>query len=200
MIVGNTREETKLFASMLALSPALGGKPGLIVDDATRFRMMMAFKPGDVLTEGQLINAAYLPATAPTTGYNARLARLNDLFFVPNAEAMLNALSSHTGKVWRYSFDWAQEPAPWNTVYGASHLMDLPFVFGNFGPSVFANAINSTANEGGRLALSRAMMAALGAFAWRGDPNHAELGVAWPAYPKCLTLDATLQDKKLAVR
>ena len=36
VLAGNTRDEAKLFSSLLALSPALGGKPGLIVSDATR--------------------------------------------------------------------------------------------------------------------------------------------------------------------
>jgi len=30
------------------------------------------------------------------------------------------------------------EPAPWNDVYGAAHAFDLPFIFGNFGPSLFS--------------------------------------------------------------
>jgi para-nitrobenzyl esterase len=43
MLVMNTAEEGKLFAAFLALAPALGGKPGFIIDDATRFKMMAAF-------------------------------------------------------------------------------------------------------------------------------------------------------------
>ena len=94
-------------------------------------------------------------------------------------------------KVWSYQFNWAQQPAPWDTIYGAAHAFDLPFVFGNFGPSLFSNTVNSAANEPGRLALSAAMMASIAAFAKNGDPNHAALGVTWQPWPGKLLFDAT---------
>jgi para-nitrobenzyl esterase len=78
-------------------------------------------------------------------------------------------------------------------------VFDLPFVLGNFGPWVFANIMNSHANQGGRLALSAAMMAAVGAFARDGDPNHPALGVTWPAWPGTLVFDATLTDTAISV-
>jgi para-nitrobenzyl esterase len=71
-------------------------------------------------------------------------------------------------------------------------------VFGNFGPSVFSNAVNSRANQGGREALSGAMMATIGAFAWKGDPNQGALGAAWAVWPKILVFDATLTDNKIS--
>ena len=192
ILISNTREETKLFASFLALAPALGGKPGLIVDDRTRLGMMMAFK-GDgpqTLTERDLIAPAYLPADAPGTGYNARLAKLNAMFFVANRDVMLQALGSQQ-EVWCGQFNWNREPAPWNVVYGSAHAFDLPFVFGNFGPSLFSATITSQANREGRLALSRAMMGAVGAMAWKGNPNHPGLGLTWPVWPRRLDFDAT---------
>ena len=98
-------------------------------------------------------------------------------------------------------FDWDEEPAPFNDIYGAAHAFDLPFLFGNFGPSLFSNIANSTANRPGRLALSQAMMRSLGAFARRGDPNspHA-LGVTWPAWPSTLIFDATPIAKAITVQ
>ena len=71
---------------------------------------------------------------------------------------MLNTLKSQQNEVWYYRFDWDEEPAPFNDIYGAAHAFDLPFVFGNFGPSLFSNIANTTANRPGRLALSDAMM------------------------------------------
>ena len=66
---------------------------------------------------------------------------------------------------------------------GAAHAFDLAFIFGNFGPSLFSNVANSTANRPGRLELSDAMMKSLGAFAERGDPNApAALGLSCPAW------------------
>jgi para-nitrobenzyl esterase len=202
ILVGSTREETKLFAAFLAMSPALGGQPGWIVNDATRFNLMLTFNPEapSVLTAKDLINPAYLPVAAPVTGYDARLAVLNSLFFLPNRDAMLKALSAKQPDVWCYEFAWAQEPAPWNEIYGAAHAFDLPFVFGNWGPSLFSKVANSAANQGGRLALSEAMMGSIGAFARQGDPNHASLGIQWPVWPKMLLFDATLTEKKISVR
>jgi para-nitrobenzyl esterase len=202
LLLSNTRDETKLFTPFLALSPALGGVPGLCVGEATQFSLMMNFHADGVpvLTEGDLINKAYLPADRKGTGYNARLAKLNELFFIPNRDALLKALTQNQTNIWYCQFNWDREPAPWSTVYGAAHAFDLPFVFGNFGPSVFSNAISSSANEGGRLALSAAMMAAIGAFARNGDPNDPALGIQWPDWPKTLIFDATLTDKKFSVQ
>ena len=114
------------------------------------------------------------------------------------ADNVLDTLKSRQNEVWYYRFDWAQEPAPWNTVYGSAHAFDLPFLFGNFGPSLFSNATNSTANQPGRLALSAAMMASIGAFARNGDPNTAELGTTWQPWPKKLVFDATLTQARIA--
>ncbi len=112
---------------------------------------------------------------------------------------MLNTLKARQAEVWYYRFDWAQQPAPWNTVYGAAHAFDLPFLFGNFGPSLFANTIGGNANRSGRLALSAHMMATLGAFAHHGNPNHAGLGVNWQPWPAQLRFDATLTVPQISV-
>ena len=72
---------------------------------------------------------------------------------------------------------------------------------GNFGPSLFSNVANSTANRPGRLELSDAMMKSLGAFAERGDPNApAALGVIWPTWPSTLLFDATPTSKTISVQ
>lgn len=202
VLVGITRDETKLFAIFLALSPALGGVPGMVVSDAERFAMMAQFNPDEptTLTAQDVINPAYLPMDAPTTGYNARMALLNKLLFIANGTVMLNALKAQQDQVWHYQFDWAQEAAPWNEIYGAAHAFDLPFVFGNFGPSLFANVVGGAANEAGRLALSNAMMQSIAAFAQNGDPNNASLGTTWPTWPQKLIFDATLTDARISVQ
>ncbi|HEY3270471.1 MAG TPA: carboxylesterase family protein [Geothrix sp.] len=201
VLIGATRDEAKLFPAFLALSPALGGVSGLAIGEARRFALMMDFDAGasPPLTEKDLIHPAYLPVDAPVTGYDARMRVLDQCFFTANREAMLKALQAQQADIWCYRFDWDREPAPWNIVYGAAHLFDLPFVFGNFGPSVFSKVLSSPANEGGRVALSEAMMGAIGAFARQGDPNSAALGTAWPAWPRTLIFDATLTHKKITV-
>ena len=197
-LASNTLNEAKLFAAYL---PLVGGPTGLIVSDATRFTMMANFNPdaAPTLTDADLINAAYLPVTTPITGYNAMTDLLNAHFFIPSRDNVLTALAANQSNIWYYQFNWAQEPSPWNDVYGAAHAFDLEFLFGNFGPNVFSNAQNSTANKPGRLALSNAMMSSLGAFAQSGDPNNATLGVTWPVWPAKLWFDATLTDKVITV-
>jgi len=198
-LASNTRDEAKLFASFL---PLVGGPAGgLIVNDATRFTMMANFNPdaAPTLTDADLINAAYLPVTTPVTGYNAKTDLLNAHFFIPSRDNVLTAMARNQTNIWYYQFNWALEPAPWNNVYGAAHAFDLEFLFGNFGPNVFSNAQNSTANKPGRLALSNAMMSSLGALARSGDPNSTALGVNWPVWPAKLWFDATLTDKVISV-
>jgi len=202
VLASNTAEEGKLFAPFLALSPALGGKPGLIMSDANRFSLMLNYKPdaAPTVTAGDIIDASYLPVNTPTTGYNARTALLAAIFLTVARDNVLNTLIAKQSNVWYYQFNWAQEPAPWNDIYGAAHAFDLAFIFGNFGPSLFANVANSTANKPGRLALSSAMMSTVAAFAATGDPNNASLGVTWPVWPKKLIFDATLTNKSISVQ
>ena len=201
LLISNTRDEAKLFPSFLALSPALGGKPGLIVSDATRFTMMQNYNPdAPTLTDADLIDPSYLPVGTPVTGYNARTDLLNAIFFIASRDNLLAALTKQQTNIWYYQFNWDKEPVPWNNVYGAAHLFDIPFIFGTFGPAVFSNAMFSSANKPGRLALSSAMQSSVSAFIRTGDPNNAALGMNWPTWPGKLIFDASLTDKQITVQ
>ena len=202
LIASNTRDEAKLFPTFLALSPALGGISGRLVSDATLFATQFSYNPDAAPTVaiGSWIPAQYLPVTTPVTGFNAKTDLLNAIFFGNSRDNVLNALKARQPEVWYYRFDWDEEPAPWNDIYGAAHAFDLGFVFGNFGPSLFASVANSTVNKAGRLDLSDAMMKSVGAFAKNGNPNHAALGVAWPAWPSKLIFDATPTVKSISVQ
>ncbi|HTP74961.1 MAG TPA: carboxylesterase family protein [Burkholderiaceae bacterium] len=201
VLASNTRDEAKLFPTFLALSPALGGISGRLVSDATLFTTQFNYDPNaaPTVTLDQWIPAAYLPVSTPVTGFNARTDLLNAIFFGASRDNVMNALKAQQTAVWYFRFDWDEEPAPWNDIYGAAHAFDLPFVFGNFGPSLFSNVANSTANSAGRLDLSGAMMRTVGAFARSGDPNNASLGVTWPAWPSQLWFDATATAKSISV-
>lgn len=200
VLAGNTADEGKLFAPFLTL---LGGKNGLKISDADRFALMAGFNPDlpTALTTADILDASYLPVTTPVTGFNAKTALLGSVFTSPSRDNVLNTLlTQQAGSVWHYQFNWAQEPAPWNDVYGAAHAFDLPFLFGNFGPSVFSNTVNSTANKGGRLALSAAMMGSLASFARTGNPNSSALGTTWQPWPKKLVLDASLTQAQISTQ
>ncbi len=203
VLAGNTRDEGKLFPTFLALSPLFGGRSGRLVSDATLFSTQFHYRPDapPAVTLEQWIPAQYLPVDAPRSGFNARTELLNAKFFIVNRDSMLAALDERQrGRIWYCRFDWDEEPAPWNDIYGAAHLFDVPFFFGNFGPALFTNVMCSEANRDGRLALSDAMMRSVGAFARKGDPNDASLGVAWPAWPATLLFDASKTRKRISVR
>jgi para-nitrobenzyl esterase len=197
VLAGNTRDEGKLFPTFLTL---LGGPSGRLVTDKQLFDIHFAYDPDAApqVTIEQWIPAAYLPADAPVTGFTAKAEVLNQIFLIAGARNALDTLKSQQNEVWYYRFDWDEEPAPFNDIYGAAHAFDLPFLFGNFGPSLFSTATNSTANQPGRLALSAAMMASIGAFARNGDPNTPELGTTWQPWPKKLVFDATLTQPRIA--
>ncbi len=191
VMAGNTRDEGKLFPTFLTL---LGGPSGRLVTDKQLFDIQYAYDPDAAaqISIEQWIPAFYLPVTTPGTGFNARTELLDTLFLQAATDNALATLKAQQNEVWYYRFDWDEEPAPFNDIYGAAHAFDLPFLFGNFGPSLFSNIANSSANRPGRLALSQAMMASLAAFARSGDPNAPQaLGVTWPAWPAKLIFDAT---------
>jgi len=192
VLAGIMRDETKLFPQLLALRPELGGVNGRLLDDAAVFRLAYRYDP-EAPPASRIedwVPAAYLPAQQPVTGFDARTRELNRLWFEAIRDDVLGALRSRQDAVWGYRFDWDALPRPFDVVFGAAHTFDLPFVFGNFGPSLYARISFTRANEPGRLDLSRAMMQSVGAFAANGDPNTPALGTHWPAWPGRLILDA----------
>jgi para-nitrobenzyl esterase len=199
VLAGNTRDEGKLFPSFL---PFVGGTGNArLVTDAQLFTNHFSYDPNAApqTTVDQWIAPSYLPVNAPVTGFTARAETLNRIFFLASRDNVLNALKAKQDNVWYYRFDWDEQPGPWNDIYGAVHVVDLPFLFGNFGPSLFGNVWFNTANEPGRLELSAAMMRTLGTFARDGDPNNAVLGTPWPAWPRKLVFDATSTAKAISV-
>lgn len=202
VLAGSTRDETKLFPGLFALRPDLGGASGRLIDDARVFTLAYNYNPeGPPATRVEdWIPAQYLPVDKPVTGFNARAQALNRIWFMAIRDDMLNALQTRQSSIWLYQFDWDQLPQPFDDIFGAAHASDLPFVFGNFGPSLFANFSFTRANQPGRLALSHAMMKSLGAFARSGDPNDPALGTAWRPWPSRIVFDATPQEARISVK
>lgn len=197
VLASNTRDEGKLFPSFL---PLVGGTGNArIVTDAQLFANHFSYNPNAApqTTVEQWIAASYLPVNAPVTGFTARAETLNRVFFLNSRDNVLNTLKTKQDNVWYYRFDWAQQPAPWNDIYGAVHVVDLPFLFGNFGPSLFANVWFSDANKPGRLDLSATMQQTIATFARTGDPNNASLGTTWPTWPGKLVFDASATAKAI---
>ena len=201
VLAGNTRDESKLFPGLLAMRPSLGGTSGRLLDDATVFKLVHGYQP-DAKPASRIedwIPAQYLPVDAPTTGFNARIAELDRIWFFAFRDDVLNALTSRQPEVWHYRFDWDELPPPFDKVFGAAHSFDLPFVFGNFGPSLYSNISFNQANKAGRLDLSGKMAQSIGSFARDGDPNNARLGTVWPAWPRSMVFDADPNAARLKV-
>lgn len=201
VLAGHTRDETKLFPQLFALRPDLGGVSGRLLDDAAVFALAFRYDPdGPPQTSiGQWVPAAYLPASTPVTGFDARAAELDRLWFSAIRDDVLNALRSQQPQVWNYEFEWDRLPPPFDTLFGAAHTFDLPFVFGNFGPSLYARISFNDTNRAGRLALSRAMQTGIGAFARSGSPADPALGTPWPSWPARLVLGADDAAVRMAV-
>lgn len=192
VLAGITRDETKLFPQLLALRPDLGGVSGRLLDDAAVFRLAHRYDP-EAPPASRIedwVPAAYLPAGQPGTGFDARTRELNRLWFDAIRKDALDALRSRQDAVWAYRFDWDALPPPFDVVFGAAHTFDLPFVFGNFGPSLYSRIAFTRANEPGRLALSRAMMQSIAGFAATGEPGTPAPGTPWPAWPRQVIFDA----------
>jgi para-nitrobenzyl esterase len=182
VLAGNTREEGKLFGSSIGAH-----KPS----DYDRFTLQYLFnpdKPG-ALTPSDLLKDQYLPVDKPG-GWNDAAAALTESIFTGINRNSLNALArSGNRSLYHYRFDWNQEPAPFDQVYGAVHAIDLPFVFHNFGHNVFSYAF-SRQNQPGRLRLSDLMIASIRNFINTGSPRHRGLGRTWDQWPASLVIDA----------
>ncbi|MGW1449948.1 carboxylesterase/lipase family protein [Micromonospora sp. NPDC002411] len=182
VLAGNTLEEGKLFGSAIGAH-----KPS----DYDRFTTQYLFdpdNPGD-LTPSDLLTDDYLPVDKPQ-GWNDAARALTDAVFTGINRDSLNALArSGNRSLYHYRFDWNQEPAPFDQVYGAVHAIDLPFVFGTFGRTVFSYAF-SEQNQPGRLRLSDLMIGSIRNFVHEGSPQHRGLGRTWEQWPTSLVLDA----------
>ncbi|RZG99952.1 carboxylesterase [Acinetobacter pittii] len=192
VIAGNTKDEGTTFSKLFG-TISKTGIDGLKPNDFDRFSMEFHFDPDSpsLLTEADFISHHYLPVSAENSGWNALSTFVTQSMFIAAVKPPLDSLVlQQPDKVWYYRFDWDEAPAPFDKVYGATHSLDLPFVFGNFNTNIFSFAY-SKANQAGREALSDAMIASLAAFAKTGNPNTPELGVTWENYPKKIVLDAS---------
>jgi para-nitrobenzyl esterase len=182
VLAGNTLEEGKLFGALVgAFRPT----------DYERFTRQYFFNPDrpSSYEVRDFISDGYLPVDAPG-GWNDAAQQLTDAIFTGIVHDSMNSMRAAGNRnLYYYQFGWNQEPAPFDVVYGASHAMDLPFVFGTFDEGVFAFAF-SRRNAPGRLQLSGVMMDGIATFVRTGRPQHRVLGSRWDQWPRSLVLDA----------
>ncbi len=225
VMVGNARDEGKLFGSIPPITFSPPGTPPTQtlltplykMSDADRFMAMKKFDPNAATPNTTLadqISAPFLPINTPvnTVNFSGDYNDWTQIYgrviftdiFSPRTKGVaaeaLDALKTVQPSTYYFQFDWDEEPAPWNDVYGAAHGFELPFFFGQFDrASLFSNVIGGTANEQGRMALSDAMLGSLAAFARTGNPNHAGLDVTWEPWPKLIHFDADKTQTQITI-
>jgi para-nitrobenzyl esterase len=185
VLAGNTLEEGKLFGSVIgAYRPT----------DYERFTLQYRFDPDRPtnLTVRDFIVDRYLPADGPG-GWNDAAGELTQSIFTGIVHDSMDSMrASGNDHLYYYQFGWNQQPAPFDTVYGAVHAIDLPFLFRTFDEGIFDFAF-SRKNEPGRIHLSDLMMGSIHAFVRTGNPYHPGLGAQWNQWPHSIVLDATDQ-------
>ncbi|WP_101757255.1 carboxylesterase/lipase family protein [Oceanicoccus sp. KOV_DT_Chl] len=149
MILGSTRDE---FSLLLSLNPRY-------------------VKP---IKNGVGIEIRSLPHYQLAAEYLSKMLKAH------NVDEPADSISrQQQADVFVYRFDWDQlSPAPWlnNLSLGATHGLDVPFVFGhrNLGPEFFQLSLMHDRSLPSYRALSQAMMSYWVQFAATGDPGTGQ--------------------------
>ncbi len=77
------------------------------------------------LTITDIVDPAFYPVYQP-------LEEISSYKWNLVADNFTAAISQHKSPVFRYDFNWDELPAPWDEAFGATHTLDLAFMFGNF--------------------------------------------------------------------
>jgi para-nitrobenzyl esterase len=124
--------------------------------------------------------------------YELTASYTSDRWKATGVDEIAAALSeARHGEVWAYRFDWDEEPSLLGidvaSMLGASHGMEIPFVFNNFDQFIspkFTSLLFTKANVQGRSALSGSMSSYWAEFAYTGSPGRGRTGteIEWTAW------------------
>lgn len=199
LLIGTTLEETKYFSAVCAdpddPTLALDAFCACILDEPGTLEPFFGERAHEVI---RLYVEAY------PTRYEAAIAMSTDglmrIMSTRSAESY-----SRRQPTWMYLFTF-RSPVRGRTgqEYGAYHSLEIPFVFGNDGPSEIA----CTAPRDRWGGLSEQMMDAWTSFARSGDPGTSSLP-PWPRYdaarratmelgPRCVVVDDPRGDERVA--
>lgn len=132
------------------------------------------------------------------------IAMVTDQMFRLPSIRVAELQSQHTPDTWMYLFDY--ESPSWEGRLGASHSIDIPFIWGTFG----IDSMKEYCGSGRAVnALSDIMMEAYLAFAKTGDPSIEALP-DWPRYDaqtratmrlseNCFVENAPMDDERRAI-
>jgi para-nitrobenzyl esterase len=172
LLVGTTRDEYKLFAS---LDPGLRG-----LDDAGLRARLARLLPGGDAAAGVAIDVYRSARLARGEKADARevwCALMTDRMVRAPLLRLAEAHAARGNPVFVYRFDW-ESPAEGGAL-GACHGLELAFVFGTLAPGTPAASFTGAGPDAELL--SERMMDAWLAFARAGDPSTPALGV-WPRW------------------
>ena len=113
--------------------------------------------------------------------YNADSAYGSDFWKASSVDAVANLISRHPGQsVYAYRWDWDEGTTSWGVDYakliGAGHGIEVSYVFGDFGSSIFLPGFYTDENISGRDMLSRQMRSYWAEFARSGNPGKGRDG------------------------
>ncbi|MCA9552300.1 MAG: carboxylesterase family protein [Myxococcales bacterium] len=186
LLVGLTRDEGKFFVP-----------DTFRVSESERIAAMEGFDPDHPPPAG----LALTDLIKDPVVFAERSEQMNQ-WIVGMVDRTLGELGPKLDRLYVMRFDWAEQVEPWRTILGASHAMELPFVFHNFGRNYFSCAFGR-ANRPGREALSRVMIASIAAFIRTSDPNTPALGLRWrpwrPEAPSRLVWNADARTVRLSI-
>lgn len=132
------------------------------------------------------------------------IAMMTDQLFRLPAIRVAELQSKHTPNTWMYLFDY--ESPSWEGRLGASHSIDIPFIWGTHG----IKSMKEYCGQGEAVSrLSDVMMETYLAFARNGDPSNESLP-DWPRYDaqtratmrlgeKCFIENAPMDEERRAV-
>ncbi len=156
--------------------------PAIVGTNRDEAKMFMAFDPTLVFT------VAGLPVWIKDNAVYDRQSNYRALLWKANGVDQLAAALTASGTpTYAYRWDWDDEGRHYGIIdatrlVGASHGLEIPFVFGNFTVGSVSSLLFNHDNESARLQLSAAMMTYWGNFAHSGDPNQGTQ-VPTPAWP-----------------
>ncbi len=159
MIIGSTKNETTMILGFLAgFFNGTSASSPLLWDQLN--------SDPNTLSATDIINPSIYPLYAGIEDAFSYAWNLS----IDNSAA--NA-RKHNPQIFRYDFEWDNVPAPWDEALGATHTLDLPFMFGNFitdKDNVHKFAWTED-NKASRETLSDQFMKYIARFMRTGNPN-----------------------------